>query len=94
MASDSVGHRLDQCGAVAPPGLFRSPSGGVEHREQVVPVDLSTLDAVGLRLHGDVLGSRLALPGSRDRPLIVSTEENRGRLIYAREVHPHMKITL
>ena len=77
---DPVGDRLDERGPPARPGLVDGRLRRLVDGEDVVPVDLDSLEAVGLRLDRDVLAGRLPPDRERDGVLVVLAEEDHGTL--------------
>ncbi|MNL51952.1 hypothetical protein D3C87_1750920 [compost metagenome] len=59
MGADAVGEGLDEGRALAAHGLLHGATGRDDDGEDVVAVHLDALEAVGIRLHGEVGAGRL-----------------------------------
>src|SRR5690606_33025823 len=77
----AVDEELDEGGAEAVPGSLDGVAGDVVGREHVHAVDVVAGHAVGVGLHGDVLGAGLVTEVDADRVAVVlAGEDDRGAL--------------
>ena len=86
VVAQAIGQRLDQVRPAAGPRLGDGAGHRLAHRDDVVAVDLLTLDAGGDRLLRQRLGGGLLSHRDRDRPMVVVDDKDQRQTPHAGDV--------